>query len=152
MREAIGSTFLYNIIILFLVVTFCFLAATLSYMKSFKMNGKIANVLEKYEGYNVLSYEEIETSLSNLGYRASVNGNLDCPKHTHNGIEYDPSYGPNNNFNSKYKYCVYEYPKKDGYFTMGIITYIYMDIPIVGGTFALPIYAETERIFEFSRG
>ena len=149
MREAIGSTFLYNIIIIFIVITFGFLAATLSYMKSFKMNGKIANSLEKYEGYNELSAAEIETSLSNLGYRMNSVGNLDCPSHRHKGREYQPI--TNVGQGTNYKYCVYEYPKENGYFTYGILTYIYMDIPIVGGTFSIPVYSETERIYEFSQ-
>ena len=148
MRQAIGSTFLYNIMIVFIVITFGFLAATLSYMKSFKVNGKIANSLERFEGYNELSAAEIETSLANLGYRSSSSGNLNCPNHRHNGKDYEPitSLGTN------YKYCVYEYPEENSrYFIYGILTYIYMDIPIVGGTFSLPIYSETERIYEFSQ-
>ena len=147
MRQAIGSTVLYNIIIVFIVITFSFLAATLSYMKSFKMNGKIANSLEKFEGYNTLSAAEIETSLSNLGYRISKDGNLSCSERKHNGATYTPI----TQFGTNYKYCVYEYPKENGYFTYGIVTYIYMDIPIVGGTFTLPVYAETERIYEFTQ-
>ncbi len=148
MRQAIGSTFLYNIMIVFIVITFGFLAATLSYMKSFKVNGKIANSLEKFEGYNELSAAEIETSLANLGYRSSSNGNLNCPSHRHNGIEYQPI----TRIGTNYKYCVYEYPEKNSrYFIYGILTYVYMDIPIVGGTFSLPIYSETERIYEFSQ-
>ncbi len=147
MRQAIGSTVLYNIMIVFIVITFGFLAATLSYMKSFKLNGKIANSLERFEGYNQLSANEIETSLSNLGYRISKVGNLDCPDRKHNGKTYSPIL----EFGTNYKYCVYEYPKANGYFTYGIMTYIYMDIPIVGGTFNLPVYSETERIFEFTQ-
>ncbi len=147
MRQAIGSTFLYNVIIIFIVITFCFLAATLSYMKSYKMNGKIANLLEKYEGYNTLSAAEIETSLSNLGYRISKDGNISCSERKHNG----KTYSPIKEFGTNYKYCIYEYPKKDGYFTYGIVTYIYMDIPIASGTFSLPVYAETERIYEFTQ-
>lgn len=148
MRQAIGSTFLYNIIIVFIVITFGFLAATLSYMKSFKVNGKIANSLEKFEGYNELSAAEIETSLANLGYRSSSNGNLDCKPHRHNGVEYQPI----TRIGTNYNYCVYEYPEENSrYFIYGILTYVYMDIPIVGGTFSLPIYSETERIYEFSQ-
>lgn len=147
MRQAIGSTFLYNIIIIFIVITFGFLAATLSYMKSFKINSKIANSLEKFEGYNQLSAAEIETSLSTLGYRANNMGNLNCPDRTHNGSTYSPII----EIGTNYKYCVYEYPKENGYFTYGILTYIYMDIPIVGGTFSIPVYSETERIYEFSQ-
>lgn len=147
MREAIGSTFLYNIIFLFIIITFGFLAATLSYMKAFKVNGAIANSLEKYEGYNTLSAQEIEKSMATLGYRFNSKGNLNCPERTHNGKKYTPI----TQFGTNYKFCVYEYPKQNGYFTYGILTYIYMDVPVVGGTFSLPVYSETERIYEFNQ-
>ena len=57
MRQAIGSVPMYNIIIIFIVITFGFLSATLSYMKAFKVNGRIAKALENYEGYNIFLTE-----------------------------------------------------------------------------------------------
>ena len=38
MREGIGSVFLYNIIILFVIIVFGLLSATISYYKAFKVN------------------------------------------------------------------------------------------------------------------
>ena len=147
MREAIGSTFLYNIIIIFIVITFGFLSATISYMKAFKINGAVAKSLERFEGYNNLSAQEIDNSMNTLGYRTDPYGNLKCPEHTHKGVTYSPilTYG------TKHKYCIYEYPKENGYFTYGILTYINMDVPIVGGVFSLPVYSETERIYQFNQ-
>ena len=152
MREGIGSVFLYNIIIIFIVITFGFLSASLSYMKAFKVNGKIANSLEKYEGFNSFSNAEITETLSTIGYRY---GESNCKKRNHNGKEYIA-------VNEKLKgdteiihdYCIYEYTKgndfKNGYFTYGIVTYIYIDIPVLGGLFKIPVYSETESIFKFS--
>ena len=148
MKEGIGSVFLYNMIIVFIVVTFAFLSASLSYMKAFKVNGKIANSLEKFEGYNWLADREIAQTLSTIGYRT---GTPKCESRTHNGITYQPVAGGNY---KKHEYCIYEYMQgndyKNGYFNYGIVTYIYLDIPIVGATFKLPVYSETESIFKFS--
>lgn len=146
MRESIGSVFLYNMIIVFIVITFGFLSASLSYMKAFKVNGKIANSLEKFEGYNRLSDEEITNTLTTIGYRAKQ---PNCKSRVHNGV----SYGPKSALRTKsHDYCIYEYTgkKKAGYFSYGIVTYIYLDIPILGGTFTVPVYSETEPIFKFS--
>lgn len=148
MREGIGSVFLYNIIIVFIVITFGFLSASLSYMKAFKVNGKIANSLEKYEGYNELSDLEIAQTLTTIGYRTEP---PDCKDRVHNGITYQPvtagSY-------KGHEYCLYEYINgtdfEGGYFSYGIVTYIHLDIPIMGGIFKLPVYSETESIFKFS--
>ena len=150
MREGIGSVVLYNIIIVFIVVTFGFLSATLSYMKAFKVNGKIANCLEKYEGYNWLSDKEIAQVLETIGYRI---GNIKCPSRVHNGVTYNAL---GSGRYKKHEYCIYEYTNKKntdfqyGYFTYGILTYVNMDVPLLGGTFSLPVYSETETIFKFS--
>ncbi len=150
MREGVGSVVLYNIIIIFIVITFGFLSASLSYMKAFKVNGKIANSLEKFEGYNWLTESEISQVLTTIGYRT---GTADCPNRRHNGIDYSAvkSLG-----NRQHQYCIYEYSSKtngdfkNGYFNYGILTYVYMDVPIIGGVFKLPVYSESETIFKFS--
>lgn len=152
MRQGIGSIALYNIIIIFIVITFGFLSATLSYMKAFKVNSRIASVIEKYEGYNDLAAKEISLDLQTIGYRM---GKMDCPPRSRRLFSTSSINSLNNSLNN-HMYCVYEYPdkdrhgKEDGYISYGIKTYIYVDIPIVGGQFKIPVYSETEPIFVFS--
>ena len=149
MKTAIGSVPLYNIIIIFIVITFGFLSATLSYVKAFKVNSNIAKQLERYEGYNDLSEKEIENILGTLGYRKGKLSD-DCPKKMKQS-DLKATYKMNN-----YPVCLYESKlgvgskQGDRYFNYGILTYIYMDIPILGGTFKVPVYSESERIFRFS--
>ncbi len=45
MREGIGSIALYNIIIVFITITFAILAGTLSYSEAFKANNRIINAI-----------------------------------------------------------------------------------------------------------
>jgi hypothetical protein len=147
MRQGIGSIALYNIIIVFIVITFGFLMATLSYVKAFKVNGRIASIIEKYEGYNSLAEKEITTDLNTIGYQK---GSVKCPTKMARLLKRGTLKNAVN-FKS-HVYCIYEYPSSnnDGYFNYGIVTYIYVDIPIIGGKFKLPIYSETESIFNFS--
>lgn len=140
MKTAIGSIPLYNFIIIFIVITFGFLSATLSYMKAFKVNSNIEKQIERYEGYNALSKTEIDNILSTLGYRRA--GSVTCPSKS----------GTNamTTLNSSYPICIYEYNLGNGYYNYGVTTYIYMDIPLIGGTFKIPVYSESERVFRFS--
>lgn len=140
MRQAIGSVPLYNFIIIFIVITFGFLSATLTYYKAFKLNSNIAYALEEFEGYNSESIKEINRVLGSLGYRTS--GNDDCPKKSIGGAI--------STTGVKYPICIYESKLENGYFNYGIITYIYLDIPVLGGTFKIPVYTESERIFRFT--
>ena len=139
MKEAIGSIPLYNFIIIFIVITFGFLSATLSYLKAFKINSNIEKQLERYEGYNSLSSEEINNILSTIGYRR---GSTDCP--TKSGKSAMTS------LNKDYPVCIYEFNLGNRYYNYGVLTYIYIDIPIIGGTFKIPVYSESERDFRFS--
>ena len=97
MRESIGSTFLYNIIIIFIVIIFGILAATLSYYKAFKVNTKIITSIEKYEGYNSLAVTEIRNTLTTIGYM--IKKDHRCPATKDGGVLQTED--------RKFRYCVY---------------------------------------------
>lgn len=150
MRQAIGSVPMYNIIIVFIVLTFGFLSATLSYMKAFKVNGRIAKSLENYEGYNILSDQEITNTLTSIGYRIAEPGSFECP--TKKGKQ---AVGALTGGTKHHYYCIYELDYyqtgniKTKYFNYGVLTYIFIDLPF-GFNFKLPVYSETEKIFHFT--
>jgi len=143
MREGLGSVFLYNLIIIFILIVFAFLAATMSYAKAFRVNSKMTKIIEKYEGYNELSYAEIEQMLGTLGYRHVA---TQCGEYR--GLT--PFDGTKNNMPYNYQYCIYEErDSNDGrHTTYGILTYINFELPF-GIAFQVPIYSKTERIFCF---
>ncbi len=143
MRESIGSVFLYNIIILFIIVTFAFLAGTLSYMKAFKTNSRIIYAVEKWEGYNTKAVIEINNVLNSLGYKT---GDASCSMTKDGGelMEQESEV--------QYTYCIYHFSPensdlvdKDYY---GVLTYMYVNLPIIG-EIRIPIYTKTEKVYRF---
>ena len=48
MKDAIASTYIYNIIIIFMLIIFVFIMGTIVYYKSFKINKNILSIIEKY--------------------------------------------------------------------------------------------------------
>lgn len=141
MREGIGSVFLYNIIIVFIVIIFAFLAGTLSYAKAFKVNSRIVNEIEKYEGYNALSEAEISNILTTIGYRTEDDNFISCP--------FKDGKSALNAAISNHRYCVYEYDEGDNYRSYGIMTFISFELPVIKGVFDIPIYARTVRLYNF---
>ena len=141
MREGIGSVFLYNIVIVFIVVIFAFLAGTMSYSKAFRVNSRIINALEKYEGYNELSDTEINNVLQTLGYRVNTGG-FSCPERE--GAEAVTK------VTDSYEYCVYYYQIDSRHYNYGVLTYIYLDLPVIGRLFKVPVYTRTARIYQFN--
>lgn len=142
MKQSIGLTYSLNFVILFIVITFAFLFGIMSYYKAFKVNSRISNAIENHEGYNSLSTSEIDNVLNTLGYKK---GKESCATRKYKGHDYT-SISTND-----FAICIYEYPvQESGYFRYGIVTYIYLDIPIIGQTLKLPIYSETEKIYKFN--
>ena len=142
MKESIGSAFLYNIIIIFIMIVFAILAATLTYYKAYKVNTKVMTIIEKYEGYNDLAIKEIDNTLTSVGYMAKQGHK--CPAKKNGGILQTES--------KQYRYCVYYFEKDDSekHYTYGVITYITLDIPIVNTFLQIPIYSKSNRIFRFN--
>ena len=143
MKKSMGQVIQLNFVIIFFVVTFVFIIAFISYMKSFRLNSGIAKSIEIHEGFNDLAIDDIAKYLTGYGYRVSTSQTPGCPEKK--GVK------AKDNVPDDFRYCIYEYKKNDdGYFRYGIITYIYLDVPVISDFFALPVYSETEKIYEFN--
>lgn len=149
MREGLGSVALYNIIIVFIFMTFAILAGTLSYSKAFKANNRIINAIEKYEGYNDESATWINDYLLSIGYQADEN----IPEcNVRRGLE--PM--SKNSINQFHRFCVYaeevDTRAYNGrYVQFGVVTYIYIDMPLIGNFFRIPVYGKSNRVFCFGQ-
>ena len=150
MRESIGTTFLLNFIVVFIVFIMAFLAATLSYYKAYKVNNLMLHAIEKFEGYNNYSIKEIKTKLGNMGYQTN---NINCPAN-----RFDKNSNVNGTLVNKTNdgYCIYLYwnekpaaGNKNVYYSYGIVSYMRMEIPIVGRLIKMPVYSRTYNIYHF---
>lgn len=144
MREAIASTYIYNIIFVFLAIVFAFVMGTIIYYKSMKVNKVIIASIEKYEGYNHLSSDEIDQNLKSIGYGVEADGKK-CP--TKSG-------SVSINVESGYKYCVYLFDNDtengtNKYYSYGVTTYITLNFPFANIFIKVPVYAKSNRIFRF---
>lgn len=141
MKESLGSTFTLNVIIIFITILFAVLAATLTYYKAFKVNTKIINSIEKFEGYNDLARNEIDNSLTTIGY--AFKDNHKCPSEKNGGtLETE---------DKKFRYCVYYFGEEDSsYYSYGVITYVTLDIPMVDTFLRIPVYTKSDRIYDFN--
>jgi len=142
MREAIGGTWLFGLVLTFIVFFASFLAVSINYSKAFNVKNNIVDLIGKYEGNNCKSRKKIAEYLSDTGYL--VIGN--CPN------DYD-AYGLNGNYETSQRgyYCVKKETnsgdaiiKKDYY---RIVTFFKLDLPMVGDLTTFKIKGETEAIY-----
>ncbi len=166
MKQSIGYTVSLNIVIVFIVVIFCFIGGAISYYKAFKVNNAIADSIEKYEGYNDLSKKEIKRQLSSLGYNMS---NVTCGSHKVGAF---PGSTPTKTLiigeGGNNGYCVYYNVvkcTKKGYsvdktingskdpickaeeYNYVIKTYLRFNLPIINQWLKFPVYTKTNNIY-----
>ena len=69
MKQAIGSTWIFQLVIIFILLFVSFLILTLTYSKSYKTKNEIINIIEKHEGVTNTSVAIINNYLDQSGYR-----------------------------------------------------------------------------------
>ena len=138
MKEAIGSSMILNLIIIFAAVLIGLYVGSIAYTKGFKVRNRIIDIIERREEFSLEAEEEIDSNLRDIGYRIV---DRECP--VRNGVSAI-------DINSPYRYCIYEYETSKGPY-YGVTVFIHFDIPLIGNFFELPLYGETKIIFESDR-
>ena len=136
MKEAIGTSMVFNLIIIFIVVFIVILVGSLGFSKGFKVRDRIIDIIEKHEGYTDASKTEIDENLASIGYQIELNQQCKVK----NGKQ------PLSN-NSGFRYCVYQYDTNKGDY-YGVMVFVHFDFPIIGSFIELPLYGETRIIFD----
>ena len=138
MKAATGNALLINIIIVFLVIVLTILVSAITYTKAFRVKNRIVDIIEKYEGDFVgqesIIINDINSALNSVGYKISSHNNcraIDGATLVTAGTNYD--------------YCIYKYVTTRGNY-YGVITYMYLDLPVVGSYLKLPVRGQT-RVF-----
>jgi len=133
MREAVGSTVLFKLIIFFIFFFASFLAIAINYSQAFRIKNQIVNALEKYEGLNDTSIDEIRRVINSSGYyrRVECSNRNDGDKISTdvNGV------------------CIQKLPEnteKGRYYK--VTTYVSFNFPIIGNLVTFPVVGETKVI------
>lgn len=156
MREAIGNTFIVNLLLVFLGVMSALLIGSISYSKAYKVKNRIIYTIEKYGGWNVVSpttgtnlvQAEIESSLKDIGYSLALANSVlgGCPNRNGASLVYGGVTSK-----TTYHYCVYEYTNEKGIY-YGVTTFMHFDIPLIGNYIEFPVYGETKSLYTISSG
>ena len=138
MKEAIGTSFVFNLVITFTAIFIVLYVGSIAYSKGFKIRNRIIDIIEANGGYNETAALEIDENLSTIGYQIT---NRACPDRSDKGAN-------TVDITSAYNYCLYSYTDalKGDYY--GVTVFIKFNIPIIGNVFEIPLYGETRLLFE----
>jgi hypothetical protein len=139
MRESIGGTWLFGIVIVFIILFASFLTYSISYTKAFNTKNKIIEIIEQNEGFNTSNgangdntEDKIMNYIEAVGYNYSANPRCESNEEPMQGYclrKICPNTNDNQT-NVHYK----------------ITTFIRLEIPLIGLTIDIPISGETRMI------
>ena len=149
MRQAIGSTWIMQLVIIFMLIFVAFLALTINYTKAFKMKNELITFIEKNEGVS-----EREDGTLDL-----INNYLSYNNYTVGGVCPEGSYGINDlqdpvlleaQDGERYYYCIQKIPSA-GPSTMNrtryrVTIFFHFSLPIIGDIFTFSVDGETVDI------
>ena len=149
MKQSVGGTYIYNLVIVFLLVAFGFLMASVSYSKAYRVSKGVLSIIENYSGYagnNSATKTALERYLKTMGYNMSPIETNDCPVKKGKKAKWAPA-----------GICIYETAKqaraddssKTEYITYGVVSYMRIDLPLISAI-KIPIDGETEKIYVFN--
>ncbi len=141
MREAIGGTWLFGLVITFIVFFASFLAISVNYGKAFNVKNNVVDLIEKYEGNNCNARNKIATYLSDVGYL--VTGN--CP-------EGSTGYGLNGNpiTSGKAYYCIGKDSEESTQLEKEwyqVMVFFKVDLPVIGNLTTFRLKGETAPVY-----
>ena len=141
MREAVGSTFLFKLMIIFIFFFASFLAIAINYSQAFRTKNQIINVLEQYVGLNSSSRDVISNMTVNSGYYREV----DC-EGRNEGVQINNNDGlPINGVCIDSKSIVDENNGAEKTYYQ-VTTYVSFNFPVIGNIFTFPVKGETKII------
>ena len=141
MRQTIGSTWLFILIISFTLIFAGFLVLVLSYSKTYKMKNEITSIIEKYEGLTTDSAKVINDYLKNSNYRTMGK----CKSGTYASDNLS-STKKVTDIKKKYYYCIDKRVNKQGKTVFAITLFYDFNLPIFGSLTKYKITGETYGI------
>lgn len=148
MREAIGGSWLFTIVLTFIVLFSSFLAISINYSRAFSVKNEIISYIERNEGFTPTSDKtanctdnstqcQIQKYLKKVSY--SISDSITCPSQF-NDIYDRPT------ITNAGGYCIKRTCTASGsYYT--VATFVRIEFPIIWSSFNVPVTGQTMNIF-----
>lgn len=142
MSDATGQAGLLNIMLAIIAIIIVLLSGSIAYSKSFRVKNRIIDIIEKHNSYDKDAREEVEQTLSKLGYRIASRSD-------YNTLCKDVDGFVKVNLTSNYLYCVYTTSDSNNdIYTYKVVAYMYFDIPFLSNTIKIPVSGMTKTLYK----
>lgn len=162
MKEAIGGTWIYVIVLAFIALFTCFVSVSTNYSRCFKIKDEILTTIEIYHGLNQQSVTRINDYLTGIGY--SSEGNCPNDGNCWYGFSTSNDNGPSG-YGGRRNYCISKHQvvgkkvtsswetitngpighPESAYYSVAV--FFQLNWPVLKQIFNVPIYGETSIIY-----
>lgn len=132
MRQTIGGTWLFQLMILFILLFVGFIVLTLNYSKTIRIKNEMLSMVEKYEGLNEQSIKLVNNYLLYTGY--AVTGSCSVEDGSYGALDLSSPYLEEAQEGSKYYYCVKKYNGTNTTNYYQIAIFYKFNLPVIGDT------------------
>ena len=149
MREAIGGTWLTQLVITFMLVFVAFLALSINYSRAYKVKNEVMSIIEKKSGINQNSVNIASNYLRNTGYKEQGK----CEKGMY-GITINNNGGTyeavKSDTNKKYSFCIGKNKSNQTNFPNAafydVELFFKFNLPVVGDIYTFHVDGQTKDI------
>ena len=152
MRETIGTTWIFQLVIAFILIFSSYLPIMTKYATAFKSKNEVVSIIEKYEGLtsgNLKGIGIINNYLSATGYHSTgacdpgYYGAVNLEDSSPSAFEY-----VDNDNNKRYYYCVekvtFTGTKVKSYYN--VVLFFNLDLPVLGELFTFRATGSTTEL------
>lgn len=143
MRETVGATWIYQLVIVFILIFVAFLALTMNYTKAFKVKNDVLSIVEKYEGFSKKSISIINNYLLSNGYKTTN----DCYSNEMGSQDLTSDVLKKATSGQKYYYCVSKIPTatetRANRAKYKIRIFFRFDLPVIGHLYTFEVDGTT---------
>lgn len=148
MKEAIGGSWIFGIVIAFVAFFAGYVSLSLNYSKIYRVKDEVVVLLQNYNGINEESIKAISKYVNDVGYRNYGDCDLSVGKEAKCIIGVDSRQVTDNNYKYSRKvndvnYCVEKIPTKDNAAYYQVTLFFKVDLPIIRQMFGMNVQGET---------
>ena len=146
MRQAIGTTWLMQLVIVFTLIMVAFITLTINYTKAFKLKNEVISMIERNEGFNETQNGTVTLINNYLMYNGySVTGS--CNSDEYGMISLNDVKSELGVSGQKYYYCIQKIKRSSPTFTdrvkYKIRIFYHFNLPILGDFLTFSIEGST---------
>lgn len=140
MREVSGSTWVFQLMIIFILIFACFLCLVINYSKAYRVKNEMLSIIEKYEGISSTSESIINNYLQGEAYITTGS----CPDGEWNGVLIENDGYELARSGQKYNYCFMESTSSNNRKYYEIIVFYKFNLPFIGDIMTFQVRGTTD--------